>query len=121
LSYAYVGKTSEISIVREEFPVEQKWFNKMKVRLDLAYQSFDKDYPQAVVLLPHKKKPKQELTPIQKLENTALAKERISVEHSIGGMKRYDILSGQSRIHDIDLYNMLLATCAGLWNFYITN
>ena len=50
-----------------------------------------------------------------------MASERINVEHSIGGIKRYRILSDRLRIHLIDLYDDILSVCAGLWNFYLAN
>jgi hypothetical protein len=43
------------------------------------------------------------------------------VEHSIGGMKRYRILSDRLRNHLIDFYDDVLEVCAGLWNFYLAN
>jgi hypothetical protein len=57
----------------------------------------------------------------QKKENRSQASEHISVEHAIGGMKRYRILSDRLRIHDVKLYNDILGICAGLWNFYLKN
>jgi hypothetical protein len=59
------------------------------------------------VLIPHKKPPKQELTQEQKAENKLLASERVVVEHSIAGLKRYRILPDRLRMHDLDLYNLL--------------
>ncbi|MDP3007882.1 MAG: transposase family protein [Methylococcales bacterium] len=44
----------------------------------------------------------------QKDENTRMASVRIKVEHSIGGMKRYRILSDRLRNHLIDLYDDIL-------------
>ena len=61
------------------------------------------------------------LTDTQKDENTRMASLRIKVEHSIGGMKRYRILSDRLRNHLIDLYDDILGVCAGLWNFYLAN
>jgi len=29
-------------------------------------------------------------------------------------------LSDRLRVHDIELYNVILGVCAGLWNFYLT-
>gem|GEM_PF-2980693 len=56
---------------------------------------------------------------ILKAENKSISSERIKVEHSIGGMKRYRILSERLRIHDFDLYDNILNVCAELWNFYL--
>ena len=50
-----------------------------------------------------------------------MASERVNVEHSIGGMKRYRILSDRLRIHLIDFYDDVLGVCAGFWNCYLAN
>jgi hypothetical protein len=82
--------------------------------------AFEKDYVCKELFLPNKKKKKQELSPEQKAENKILACARIYVEHAIGGMKRYRILSDRLRVHDVELYDVILGVCAGLWNFYLT-
>jgi hypothetical protein len=49
-----------------------------------------------------------------------LAVERVAVEYSLYGIKRYRILSDRLRIHDPDLYDNILAICAVLWNLYLS-
>jgi DDE superfamily endonuclease len=120
LSECWVGKTQDYGMFQREFPPGQPWFTKLRVRLDLGFVGFDKDYKCKELLIPHKKPKQQELTPEQKAENKVLAGERIVVEHSIAGLKRYRILSDRLRLHDIDLYNQVLGICAGLWNFKLT-
>lgn len=105
---------------KREFPPEQAWFADLNVRLDLGFFGFEKDYACKKLYLPHKKPKKQELTPEQKAENKLLARERIVVEHSIAGLKRYRILSDRLRMQDLDLYNQVLGVCAGLWNFRLS-
>ena len=85
-----------------------------------GFVGFDKDYQCKELFLPHKKPQKQALTAEQKAANKVLAKERIVVEHSIAGLKRYRILSDRLRLHDLDFYNQVLGICAGLWNFKLT-
>lgn len=80
-----------------------------------------KNYLSKSISIPHKKTKTTSLTESQKNENKQMASERIKVEHSIGGLKRYRILSDRLRIHLIDLYDDILGICAGLWNFYLTN
>lgn len=87
--------------------------------MDLGYLGFEKEYKCKKLFIPHKKTKKSELTDDQKAENKSVSSERIIVEHSIGGMKRYRILSERLRIHDFDLYDDILNVCAGLWNFYL--
>ncbi|MFN4257563.1 MAG: transposase family protein [Saprospiraceae bacterium] len=119
LSQVYVGKAHDYAILKEEFPPEKAWFEGLVVRLDLGYQGFEKDYKCSKVFIPHKKTKNTELTDLQKTENKGVSRERICVEHSIGGMKRYRILSERLRVHDFKLYDDVLCVCAGLWNFYI--
>ena len=120
LSKCWVGKTHDYKMFQQEFPPEQPWFTNFKVRVDLGFLGFDKDYECKELFIPYKKPKKQELTPEQKAENKVLAKERIVVEHSIAGLKRYRILSDRLRLHDLDLYNQILGVCAGLWNFRLS-
>ena len=94
---------------------------KKKVKIDLGFLGFEKDYTCLKVSIPHKKSKNKLLTDVQKVENQQFASERIAVEHSFGGLKRYRILSDKSRIHDWGLYDTILGVCAGLWNFYIRN
>lgn len=103
-----------------EFPPEQQWFADFRVRVDLGFLGFEQDYVCKELLIPYKKPKKQELTQEQKEENKLLASKRIVVEHAIAGMKRYRILSDRLRIHDLELYDVILGVCAGLWNFYLS-
>lgn len=120
VSECYIGKTHDFSLLKAEFCPTLNWFNGYQIRVDLGYQGFKKDYPKAILSIPNKKPRGGQLSEEQLLENKKLAKQRIAVEHSIGGMKRYDILSTTCRIHDFNIYNQMLASCAGLWNFFIT-
>jgi len=109
-----VGKAHDYSILKTEFPPENGWFEGLEVRLDLGYQGFDKDYKCKKLFIPHKKPKNAELTAQQKAENKTISSERITVEHSMGGIKRYRILSQRLRLHDFDLYDDILSVCAGL-------
>jgi DDE superfamily endonuclease len=121
VSYCWIGKTHDYRMFKQEFPPDQGWFKNFRVRVDLGFLGIEKDYVCQELHVPHKKKKKQELDAAQKLENKLCASERITVEHAIGGMKRYRILSDRLRVHDVELYNDILGVCAGLWNFYLTH
>jgi DDE superfamily endonuclease len=105
--------------LKEEFPPEQDWFAKFTMRLDSGYQGFLTDYKYKKAYLPHKKKKDKELTDEQKAENKAGASERIIVEHSIGGLKRFRVLSERARIRDWELFDQIIGVCAGLWNYML--
>lgn len=121
VSHCWVGKAQDYGMFKLEFPPAQNWFAPFRVRVDLGFLGFEKDYVCKELLIPHKRKKKQELNAEQKAENKLLASQRIYVEHAIGGMKRYRILSDRLRVHDVELYNVILGVCAGLWNFYLTH
>lgn len=108
-------------MLKEEFPPNKDWFKNFKIRVDLGYQGFAKDYACKEVYLPKKAYKKRPLTEGQKLSNQELARQRIDIEHSIGRVKRYRILSDRLRMHDFDTYDDILEVCAGLSNFYISN
>lgn len=121
LSQCWVGKTHDFKLLKLEFPPEQNWFKHFRIRVDLGYLGIAKEYACKALSIPHKKPKKQELSALEKLENRSFAKERVHVEHAIGGMKRYRILSDRLRLHDFDLYDVVLEVCAGLWNFQLSH
>lgn len=121
VSICYVGRVHDYSLLKEEFDPELEWFDGYQIRVDLGYQGFLNDYPKAELYIPKKKPKGGQLSEQQKEENRKLASERIRIEHSIGGIKRYDILSTPCRIHDFDIYDKVLGVCAGLWNFNLTH
>ena len=106
---------------QEEFPPAQPWFEKFRVRVDLGFVGIAKDFVCKELLIPNKKPKQKELTLEQKAENKLLASKRIVVEHALAGLKRYRILSDRLRMHDLELYDVILGVCAGLWNFYLSH
>jgi hypothetical protein len=44
----------------------------------------------------------------------------MSIEHAIGGMKRYNILVHVFRNHKADFEDDAVGICAGLWNFVLS-
>ena len=120
LSKCWVGKVHDFKLLKLEFPPEQEWFKHFRVRVDLGYLGIDKEYVCKALSLPHKKPKKQELSVEQKQANRVFAQERVRVEHAIGGLKRYRILSDRLRLHDFGLYDDVLEVCAGLWNFHLS-
>ena len=120
LSHAYYGSAHDYAILKTEFsPDEGVWFEGTDLYLDLGFLGIKKDYTESAKI-PHKKTKGKQLTEEQKKENREISSIRIKVEHSIGGMKRYNILSERSRIKSIIRYNQVCGICAGLWNYCIT-
>lgn len=121
LSPYWCGKTHDYRLLKEELKPGLDWFSNKQVHLDLGYTGFDKDYTCGQVYLPLKSRKARPLTLTEKVLNQSLARQRIGIEHSIGGFKRYRVLSERLRMHDMNLYDSICEVCAGLWNYYLTN
>ncbi|RKZ36962.1 MAG: hypothetical protein DRQ49_17010 [Gammaproteobacteria bacterium] len=112
---------------KQEFPSSQLRFSKVKIAVDLAYQGIQKDYPLASsIFIPHKKpkkskaNPNPSLTRKQKTQNKKIASKRVIVEHAIGGMKAFQILSTKFRNRKAkNLVDEVIFQVAGLWNLKI--
>lgn len=124
----YVGKLHEGSkvdfgLLKEEFPPEQDWFLNQRVIVDLGFVGIERLYRIKELLIgvkkPRKSKenPDPKLTAEQKAWNKAVGKERVYVEHAIGGMKKFHVLKNRCRIKCSILKNEIIGLCAGLWNY----
>jgi len=96
------------------------------VYVDLGYQGIKKDYASAQnIHIPNKKQkkskdnPKPSLTRKQKKENKQIGSKRVVVEHAIGGMKAFHILSTKFRNRAQNLVDDVFFQVAGLWNLKI--
>jgi len=121
LGHLFCGKTHDYTMLKSEFDVKRDWFSDHHIRIDLGYLGFDKNYPCGGLSLPVKSSKKRPLSEEDKSNNRLLAGQRIVVEHVIGGMKRYRVLSNRVRSRQWAGYDTKLEVCAGLWNFYVTN
>lgn len=113
-------------MLQKEFPPALAWFEGLTVRLDLGFQGFADLYTCQHVHIPYKRKrtPKlvsNELSAQQKEHNKQSSKERIFVEHAIGGMKRYRILEHRNRLKTKRTIDQVIGVCAALWNFVLDN
>jgi hypothetical protein len=115
------GKMHDFNLLKKMFLFCINWFENFKIKVDSGYTGFGKIYTSKSLALPYKKSKNNPLSEQQKQFNKELSSKRIVVEHSIGAMKRYQILSNRLRLHSVDFYDKLLGICAGLWNFYISN
>ena len=119
----FLGSHHDYSMLKEEFPPEHPWFELICILADLGYQGIQKDYQGDDIHIPHKKprksknNPAPQLLPEQKEENRALSQVRVLVEHSIGGMKRFQILVQAFRNRKDGFADVVVGLTAGLWNF----
>ena len=121
VSKGWVSNSHDYKQLKYEFPPDHPWFSDLAVSLDLGYQGFSKEYDCQLVSQPTKKLRKAELSVEAKAANQQISSGRIYVEHAIGGLKRYRYLVDRLPAHKVNLYELSLLVCAGLWNFYLTN
>lgn len=83
---------------------------------DLGYQGLDGISPYLKIILPHKKPCRGELTKGQKETNRVISSVRVRVEHVIGSLKHFDILSERyrGRLSSVDIP---FRNIAALYNF----
>lgn len=123
ISDLYVGKEHDFAIFKNEFEPGLGWFKKFKVIVDLGFVGIDKNYEIKELLLGYKKpyktknNPDPKLTDEQKEWNKKVSKERIYVEHAIGGIKRFRMLVNRARGNCNEFKNEILGLCGGLWNY----
>jgi len=124
----FVGKTvpgsqHDYTLFKQEFDPHEDWFKSVTATVDLGYQGIKKDYlsPQNI-RIPHKKPrkskrdPTPSLTTKQKQENKLISRIRIAVEHAIGGIKSFHILTIKFRNRLKNFSNEAILLSAGLWN-----
>ncbi len=75
---------------------------------------------EATIRQPSKKPKGKELTTEQKAENRTISKERITIEHSIGGIKIFRIVKDCIRLRSEEMRDRVMEICTGLYNFKIT-
>lgn len=126
ISHCYKGKEHDYNLLQTEFPARFAWFEGLQVRLDLGFQGFAQVYTWAHLHIPVKRKRTKkgisnELTGEQKAYNKQGSKERIVVEHAIGGMKRYRIFEHRNRLKSTQTIDQVIGVCAALWNFNLVN
>lgn len=112
----YLGSTRQGSVHDKRMADEEELSlpNGSFLWKDLGYLGF---LPANVHCFEPYKKPRNgELTKWQKLENQAIAKVRIVVEHAIGGIKRCRIVKEITRIYNAEIRDRIMETCAALHN-----
>jgi uncharacterized protein (DUF2344 family) len=118
LGKLYCGSDVDWSIFKKELLAFN--FEQLRVWVDLGFIGIEKVLENGDIFIPHKKKKKAKLSEFQKFENQQLARQRVVVEHAIGGMKRYYILRYENRMkrpHQNPKLDLATEICAALWNF----
>lgn len=111
LSPTVSGKTHDKKLADEQdlsFPENSKLWQ------DTGFQGYA---PEHVTIIQPKKKPRGgELSLEEKTQNTAISRERITVEHSIGGLKVFRIVQHIFRNLKPDFDDLVMETACGLHN-----
>ena len=119
VSKLYPGSVHDKKMADEQLKDQAALFKAKELRVDLGFLGIDKQLKDCQVEMPQKKKKKQELPPEQKRVNQEKGKNRVCIEHAIGGMKRYRLIMERIRIRKLPLLDTLVGVCAGLWNFHL--
>ncbi|MCP4257922.1 MAG: transposase family protein [Planctomycetes bacterium] len=126
LGYSVVGSQHDYRMFKEEFAVDEAWFETFKLWVDLGYLGIRKSYAAMHISIPHKKprkskaNPNPSLTDEQKAENREISRVRVVVEHAIGGMKRFAILVNTFRNRKAQFVDTVALLGAGLWNLKVS-
>lgn len=88
----------------------------MMVIGDAGFDGLQKYYPDRSIRTPHKARRNHPLLPDPKRANQELASMRMVVEHTIGWLKRFRILSSVFR-HMLALYDTVFLAVVGIGNF----
>jgi hypothetical protein len=114
LSRTVAGKQHDKKLADEQdldFPPDSKLWK------DTGFQGYE---PANTQTFQPKKKPKGgELTPAEKARNTAISRERIGVEHSIGGVKVFRITQHIFRNIKQGFDDLVMETACGLHNLRV--
>jgi len=114
-SKTYPGSTHDKIIFEKEQTID-KIPKPSITRLDNAYQKADKDNPEHNFVLPKKANRWHKLELKDKRQNKKKVKERIYVEHVIGKLKVFRILSDKYR-RNLDTHTKVFKNICGLYNF----
>ncbi len=87
--------------------------------VDTGFQGIEAESPGLTVVMPKKKPRGGELSAEEKASNKETSGRRILSEHTIGGAKRYGIVSDVYRNHRRDLDDTVMLVACGLWNYYL--
>ena len=114
------GKRHDYGMFKEEFPPPSVVFPRgMALWMDLGFTGFEKDYPDTLVIMPKKKPKGKELTDDAKAWNRIVSGFRVLVEHAIGGVKRFGIVSDKFRNRKDGFDDKVMLVSCGLWNYHL--
>lgn len=117
LTDAYVGSSHDFSMFKDE-KLGDDLPSKTPVYVDTGFEGIFGEAPQANIRKPKKKKKGRKLNGGEMLGNRMISKERVKVEHSIGGLKKFRIASDKFRGINFSNTEVFKVT-SGLWNLQV--
>ena len=121
------GKTLDFTLLKSDLPSSFLNTKKRVIWIDLGYLGIKHWLPESLLFIPYRKprksknNPLPKLTTFQKCYNRFVGSNRVLVEHTIAGLKRYNILTNKFRNKGIVFADEMITLAAGLWNFKVTN
>jgi hypothetical protein len=113
---AVEGKRHDYKVFQETKTLSERIPKEVGLLLDSGYQGAGHGQAEGKVRLPKKATKLHPLSQDEKASNRALSGLRVKVEHAIGRLKRFKILSERFR-HPLDSYDETFSVIAGLVNF----
>lgn len=89
------------------------------VFVDNGFQGIQSDFPQLNVFMPKRKPKGKELPQQDKERNTKISRNRVLIEHVIGGIKRFRCIADTYRNIKIGFEDSIMLVAAGLWNYHL--
>lgn len=118
LSRTVEGKAHDIAILRTTAPPRVIPPN-VKTHIDLGFRGLDTEYPNHRFSMPERKPRMRDLTLAQKARNKKKSSVRVLVEHAIGGVKRFGIVSQVFRNKKEGFDDTAMLISCGLWNYHL--
>jgi len=116
------GKKHDYGSFKDEFPTEPPGKpppDDRRFWTDLGYKGIEKDYPWLNVIQPRKRPRGGNLTEDEKIVNKLISGVRVKVEHAIGGVKRFEIVSNVFRNRCDEFDDKAMVISCGLWNYHL--
>jgi len=112
----YVGSSHDYGMFKEE-KIEELLPSKKPIYVDTGFEGIKTLCPDHDIRKPKKKSKGKKLNGGEKLGNQIISRERVKVEHAIGGFKRFKSASDCFRGINQSLDKVINIAC-GLWNLH---
>ena len=113
----YVGSDHDFSIFKEE-KIQDLLPTKKPIYLDTGFEGICKLREDLDIRKPKKKRKKKKLNGGERLGNRLISRERVKVEHAIGGIKTFRIVYSIFRGITKAMDDSIQIAC-GLWNLHV--